>query len=82
MLARQDVVQDQRYRRAMIAVVLVVTAVSGFGIGRTTAETRHEPREAIAEAPIPHLRPMSGSDRTRYEVYRKLNRIGPLHTGG
>jgi hypothetical protein len=82
MLAHQEVVQDRRYRRAIIAAVFVVAAISGFGIGRTTAETRHAPGEAIAGAPIPHLGPMSRSDRTRYEVYRKLNRIGPLHAGG
>jgi hypothetical protein len=83
MLAHQEVVQDQRYRRVLIAVVLVVTtAVLSFGIGRTTAETTSVARPVIVERPVPRLGPMSRSDRTRYEVYRKLNRIGPLQPGG
>jgi hypothetical protein len=84
MLARQEVGEDQRYRRGLIVVVLVgTTAVLSFGIGRTTAETTSRvPRPVIAERPIPPLGPMSRSDRTRHEVYRKLNRIGPLQPGG
>jgi hypothetical protein len=79
MLARQEVGQDQQYRRALIVLLLVVAVLLGFGIGRTTAETADAPRVAIAERPIPRIGPMSRSDHIRYEVYRKLNRIEPLH---
>jgi hypothetical protein len=86
MLTREEVVQDQRYRRVLIATVLVIAAaISGFEIGRTTAETSLTSHTSVAEqvaARMPRLGPMSESDRTRYEVHRKMNRIGPLHPGG
>jgi hypothetical protein len=91
MIAGQEVVQDRRlvqdhrYRRVLIAAVLVAVATaSGFGIGRTTAGTTGPRADAGAQLsrPIQNLGPMSDSDHTRYEVYRKLNRIGPLRSDG
>lgn len=64
--------RTKRSTKWALAAVLALAAASGFEIGRTTAPSHPA---SFEERPILRVGPMSASDRTRFKVYRKMNRI-------
>jgi hypothetical protein len=84
-MTRQQSDPDHPYRRLRIPAMLVAVAlVAGIAIGRSTAGTPTTPAatEAHNVGTISSVGPMSASDRTRYEVYRRMNRIIATKSGG
>jgi len=72
MIASSELRTKRSNKWVIAAAVLALAAASGFEIGRTTAPSRPA---TVERRPIVTIGPMSASDRTRFKVYRKMNRI-------